>query len=200
MNRKLLYVLMSAGHRHKFVRTNDEVHTCRVCGRAEEHNWVEDETKTFCKKCSKCAAVKMHSFASSGQCEICGYLPPATLVSGTVTARAGSGFTTFDVEWQFNRGGIIDGSIVVSGSYIIYMRNFDDPSGWSLWTERELSPVYRTAAMSGCFIELDQGLPTQYGDMKIITNLTIEYLNPPAELQTISVTGEDIIPGSIHEA
>ena len=103
MNRKLLYVLMSAGHRHRyagttglcavcgrehsphaFISAGADNHVCSVCGKISPHVFQIATSGDYCMKCTICGQTTEHQFTDNGdgthKCGVCGWSQAHTWV------------------------------------------------------------------------------------------------------------------------
>lgn len=69
---RLVPILLTGVHRHKFVDNGAGSHTCSVCGGVFAHTFVVSPAGDRCRLCSGCGAAVAHSW-QNGVCTVCGY-------------------------------------------------------------------------------------------------------------------------------
>ena len=68
---RLVPILLTGVHRHKFVDNGAGSHTCSVCGGVFAHTFVVSPAGDRCRLCSGCGAAVAHSW-QNGACTVCG--------------------------------------------------------------------------------------------------------------------------------
>ena len=68
---RLVPILLTGVHRHKFVDNGAGSHTCSVCGGVFAHTFVVSPAGDRCRLCSGCGATTGHSW-QNGACTVCG--------------------------------------------------------------------------------------------------------------------------------
>ena len=68
---RLVPILLTGVHRHKFVDNGAGSHTCSVCGGVFAHTFVVSPAGDRCRVCSGCGATTGHSW-QNGACTVCG--------------------------------------------------------------------------------------------------------------------------------
>lgn len=191
MNRKLLYVLMSAGHRHKFVRTNDEVHTCTMCGRIEPHHFEPSVSELICRQCRACSATFPHEFNASGTCTVCGYVRPADLVSAEILLEGGGQFDVrVKISWNFSAGASPVGNVVITGSYSYSFLEVYSPEKWFTYASYEFPQKTFPVDGSGTWVTLDEKMGWGEYTNKVNVLFNISY---PTRNQTVTIEKEIIV-------
>ena len=69
---RLVPILLTGVHRHKFVDNGAGSHTCSVCGGVFAHTFVVSPAGDRCRLCTVCGAAVAHSW-QNGVCTVCGY-------------------------------------------------------------------------------------------------------------------------------
>ena len=163
MNRKLLYVLMSAGHRHRYAGTTG---LCTVCGK--EH-WP-------------------HEYDTDGICIVCGYVKPADLVSAGVSLTGGGkNPPVAQITWGFSAGSSPVGNLNITGSYTYSFLQVYSPETWFTYASYEFPLQTFPAGGSGQIVVLDHAMEYGTVENKVVISLNISY---PYRNQTRTVEQE----------